>query len=50
VGGKWITNEADKRALTESVKVAAVKDISKERAAAIVTGTPLEVLQSVKAA
>jgi hypothetical protein len=49
VGGKWITNEADKRLLKESVRVAATKDVSKERAEAIVSGTPLEVLKSVKA-
>jgi hypothetical protein len=50
VGGKWITNEADKRLLRESVKVAASKDVSKEKAEEIVSGTPLEVLKGVKAA
>jgi hypothetical protein len=50
VGGKWITNEADKRLLRESVKVAASKSVSKEKMEAIVSGTPLEVLKGVKAA
>jgi hypothetical protein len=50
VGGKWITNEADKRLLKESVRVAASKDVSKEKAEEIAYGTPLDVLRSVKAA
>ena len=50
VGGKWITNEADKRLLKESVKVAASKDFSREKAEAIVSGSPLEILKDVKAA
>jgi hypothetical protein len=50
VGGKWITNEADKRILKESVKVAASKDVPKETADEIASGTPLEVLKSLKAA
>src|SRR5262245_35291920 len=50
VGAKWITNEADKRLLKESVKVAATKDVSRERAHDIVSGTPLEVLKNVKKA
>lgn len=50
VGGKWITNEADKSLLRESVKVAASKDISKEEAPAIASGTAMEVLNKVKAA
>jgi hypothetical protein len=49
VGGKWITNEADKRLLKESIKVAATKEVSKEKADEILSGTPLEVLKSVKA-
>jgi hypothetical protein len=47
VGAKWITNEADKRLLKESVKVAASKDVPPEKAQSIASGTPLEVLQTV---
>jgi len=47
VGAKWITNEADKRLLKESVRVAGSKVMSKEKAAEISSGTPLEVLKSV---
>ena len=51
VGAKWITNEADKGLLKESVKVAGTKDkMSPEEADAITRGTPLEVLQKVTAA
>ena len=50
VGGKWITNEADKRLLKESVKVAASKEVSKEKIEEIAAGTPLEVLRAVKTA
>lgn len=50
VGGKWITNEADKRLLRESVKIAASKGISQDNLPTIVSGSPLEVLNSVKAA
>ncbi|PWU05473.1 MAG: hypothetical protein C5B51_14515 [Terriglobia bacterium] len=50
VGAKWITNEADKGLLKESVKVAAGKEISKEDAPAIASGTALEVFHKVKQA
>jgi len=36
--------------LRESVKVAASKDVSKEKAAEIVSGAPLDVLKGLKAA
>lgn len=49
VGAKWITNEADKRLLKESVKVAASKDVPTDKANQIIDGTPLQVLQNVKA-
>lgn len=47
IGAKWITNEADKRLLRESVHVAAVKNIPKDKVQDIVSGSPLEVLQNV---
>ena len=47
VGAKWITNEADKRLLRESVNVAAAKDIPKDRVHEIVSGSPLQVLENV---
>jgi hypothetical protein len=50
VGAKWITNEADKRLLKESVRVAATKDVSKEKVNEIISGSPLEVLHNVKQA
>jgi hypothetical protein len=51
VGAKWITNEAEQALLKKSVEVAGTKDkMSPQEAAAITTGTPLEVLQKVSAA
>jgi uncharacterized membrane protein YagU involved in acid resistance len=50
VGAKWITNEADKRLLRESVNVAAVKNISADRVQEIVSGSPLQVLENVTSA
>lgn len=50
VGGKWITNESEKGLLRQSVKVAASKDVPKEKAETISLGSPLEVLRSVKEA
>jgi hypothetical protein len=51
VGAKWITNEADKSLLKESVKVAAKKEkMSPEKMEAMTSGTPLEVLHKVSAA
>jgi uncharacterized membrane protein YagU involved in acid resistance len=47
VGAKWITNEADKGLLRESVNVAAVKNISVDRVQEIVSGSPLQVLENV---
>lgn len=47
VGAKWITNEAEKGLLKESVKLAATKDISKGKSEEIVSGSPLEVLTNV---
>jgi hypothetical protein len=49
VGGKWITNETDKLLLRESVKVAASKDVPQGKVDEIATGTPLQVLKTVKA-
>jgi hypothetical protein len=50
VGAKWITNEADKRVLKEGIRVAATKDVPKEKLPDIVSGTPLEVLRTVREA
>jgi hypothetical protein len=50
VGAKWITNEADKRLLRESVNVAAAKSIPKEKVPEIVSGSPLQVLENVTSA
>jgi hypothetical protein len=50
VGAKWITNEADKGLLKESVKMAATKDISKEQTSDLVSGTALDVLHNVRQA
>ena len=50
VGAKWITNEADKRLLRESVKLAAKKGLSKDKADEFLSGTPLDVLRNVKEA
>jgi|SRR5215469_9703997 len=47
VGAKWITNEADKRLLRESVSVAAAKNIPADKVPGIVAGSPLEILESV---
>jgi hypothetical protein len=47
VGAKWITNEADKRLLRESINVAAVKDIPKHKMQEIVSGTPMQVLENI---
>jgi hypothetical protein len=50
VGAKWITNEADKRLLRESVNVAAAKSIPKEKVPDIMLGSPLQVLENVTSA
>jgi hypothetical protein len=50
VGAKWITNEADKRLLRESVNVAAVKNIPMDRVQEIVSGSPLQVLENITSA
>jgi hypothetical protein len=51
VGAKWITNEAEQALLKKSVEVAGTKEkMSPQEAAAVTTGTPLEVLQKVSAA
>ncbi len=51
VGAKWITNEADKRILRESTKIAGTKTkMSKEKAEEIASGAPIQVLKKVKEA
>lgn len=51
VGAKWITNEADKRILRESTRIAGTKTkMSKEKAEQIASGSPLQVLKNVKEA
>jgi hypothetical protein len=49
-GARWITNEADKRLLKESVTVAAEKHIPKKECVEIVKRPPLEVLEAVSRA
>ena len=46
-GARWITNEADKRLLKESVKVAAAKDLPTEQCEEIVKRSPRQVLEAV---
>jgi hypothetical protein len=50
VGAKWITNEAEKGLLREGVKVAAGKDVPRDKIVGIASGTPLDVLRQVKEA
>jgi uncharacterized membrane protein YagU involved in acid resistance len=47
VGAKWITNEADKQLLRESVNVAAAKAIPQNKVQEIVSGSPRQVLENV---
>lgn len=47
VGAKWITNEADKKLLKESVKVAATKSMPPEKASELVSASPIAVLKTV---
>ena len=49
-GAKWITNEADKRLLKESVKVAATKQLTPEECSELVKGSAMDVLDRVEAA
>jgi hypothetical protein len=46
-GARWITNEADKRLLKESVKVAAEKKVPREECEEIVKRSPRRVLEAV---
>jgi hypothetical protein len=46
-GARWITNEADKRLLKESVKVAADKKLPREQCEEIVKKSPRGVLEAV---
>jgi hypothetical protein len=48
VGVKWITNEADKGLPKESIKSRRYRKCQREKAAEVVSSTPLQVLQSVK--
>jgi hypothetical protein len=50
VGAKWITNEADKQLLKESVKVVATKNLTEEECEQLVKGSPRKVLDRVEAA
>jgi len=49
-GARWITNEADKRLLKESVKVAAEKQLPKRECEEIVKASPRRVLEAVTSA
>ena len=46
-GAKWITNEADNRLIRESISVAAAKNIPTHKVPEILSGSPMEVLESV---
>lgn len=49
-GARWLTNEADKRLLKESVKVAAEKALPREHCEEIVKKSPRRVLEEVSVA
>lgn len=49
-GAKWITNEADKQLLKESVKVAGTKKLTETECERLVKGSPRQVLDRVEAA
>jgi hypothetical protein len=46
-GARWITNEVDKKLLTESVKVVARKDVSHVDCDKLVNAPPKQVLQTL---
>lgn len=50
VGARWITNEADKKLLKESVKTVAKKDLPPEECDKIVEKSPRRILEGVQAA
>jgi hypothetical protein len=50
VGAKWITNEADKQLLKESVKVAGSKQLTPQQCEQVVKGSARQVLDRVEAA
>jgi hypothetical protein len=50
VGAKWITSEADKGLLKESVKVAGTKHLTSQECEELVKGSALQVLDHVEAA
>jgi hypothetical protein len=49
-GARWITNEADKMLLKESVKKAASKNISPEDCEKILAASPMRILEAVEQA
>ena len=49
-GAKWITNEADKQLLKESVKVAGTKVMTKDECDQLVRGSAVEVFDRVQSA
>jgi hypothetical protein len=49
-GAKWLTSEADKSLLKESVKVAGQKSLTDQECEKVVQGSALDVLQRVEAA
>jgi hypothetical protein len=49
-GAKWLTSEADKGLLKESVKVAGQKSLTDQECEKVVQGSALDVLQRVEAA
>jgi hypothetical protein len=49
-GARWITNEADKRLLKESVRVAGQKSLTSSECAEAVKGSPRKTLERIQAA
>ena len=49
-GARWITNEADKRLLKESVSVAAQKAVPPQECAELLKGSPRQALQALQRA
>ena len=49
-GAKWLTGEVDKKLLTESIKVAGAKKLTREECDELVRGSPMDVLHRVEQA
>ena len=49
-GARWLTNETDKKLLTESVKVAGTKKLTQEQCEDLVQRPPRKILAAVRRA